>query len=70
MISESRILNNEKTPPDNTKSAANWLRVTIEAGGETSGVNFPIVNWPAGIDIKSFAAIPRVLSPCGEVRSL
>lgn len=52
---EHVILIDEKTLPDNTRSAAGSLRVTIEAGGETSNVNFPIVARPAEINIKRFA---------------
>jgi hypothetical protein len=53
---EHVILIDEKTLPDNTRSAASSLRVTIEAGGETNNVNFPIVNRPAEVNIKRFAA--------------
>lgn len=52
---ERVILIDEKTLPDNTISVAGSLRVNIEAGGETSNVNFPIVNRPAEVNIKRFA---------------
>ena len=52
---EHVILIDEKTLPDNTRSAAGSLRVTIEAGGETNNVNFPIVPRPAEVNIKRFA---------------
>jgi len=52
---EHVILIDEKTLPDNTKSAAGSLRVTIEAGGETNNVNFPIIPRPAEVNIKRFA---------------
>jgi hypothetical protein len=53
---EHVILIDEKTLPDNMKSAAGSLRVTVEAGGETSNVNFPIVFKPAEVNVKSFPA--------------
>lgn len=53
---EHVILIDEKTLPDNTKPAAGSLRVTIEAGGETNNVNFPIVPRPAEVNIKRFAS--------------
>jgi hypothetical protein len=52
---EHVILIDEKTLPDNTRSAGGSLRVTVEAGGETNNVNFPIVNRPAEVNIKRFA---------------
>jgi hypothetical protein len=51
---EHVILIDEKTLPDNMKSAAGSLRVNVEAGGETSNVNFPIVPRPAEVNVKSF----------------
>jgi hypothetical protein len=51
---EHVILIDEKTLPDNTKSAAGSLRVTIEAGGETNNVNFPVIPRPAEVNIKRF----------------
>lgn len=53
---EHVILIDEKTLPDNTRSAAGSLKVTIEAGGETNNVNFPIVPRPAEVNIKRFAS--------------
>ena len=51
---EHVVLIDEKTLPENTKSAAGPLRVTVEAGGETSNVNFPIVSKPAEVTVKHF----------------
>jgi len=51
---EHVILIDEKTLPDNMKSAAGSLRVNVEAGGETNNVNFPIVSRPAEVNVKSF----------------
>lgn len=56
---EHVVLIDEKTLPDNTISAAGSLRVNIEAGGETSDVNFPIVNRPAEVNIKRFAGVEQ-----------
>lgn len=52
---EHVVLIDEKTLPENTRSAARSLRVNIEAGGETSNVGFPIVARPAEVNIKHFA---------------
>ncbi len=51
---EHVVLIDEKTLPENTKSAPGSLRVTVEAGGETANVNFPIVYKPAEITVKHF----------------
>ena len=51
---EHVILIDEKTLPDNMKSAAGSLRVNVEAGGETNNVNFPIVSRPAEVNVKRF----------------
>jgi hypothetical protein len=56
---ERVILIDEKTLPDNTRSPAGSLRVTVEAGGETNNVNFPIVTRPAEVNIKRFAAVEQ-----------
>ncbi len=51
---EHVVLIDEKTLPENAKSAAGSLRVAVEAGGETSSVNFPIVPKPADVTVKHF----------------
>lgn len=51
---EHVVLIDEKTLPENTKSVSGSLRVTVEAGGETANVNFPIVSKPAEITVKHF----------------
>ncbi|MCI0487463.1 MAG: AMIN domain-containing protein [Blastocatellia bacterium] len=50
------ILVDEKTLPDNTKSAADSLQVLVVAGGETGDVKFPIVPKPVQIQVKRFPA--------------
>lgn len=52
---EHVVLIDEKTLPENARSAAGSLRVNIEAGGETNNVSFPIVERPAEVNIKHFA---------------
>jgi hypothetical protein len=52
---EHIVLIDEKTLTENTKSAGS-LRVTVEAGGETTKVNFPIVTKQAEVTIKFFPA--------------
>jgi hypothetical protein len=52
---EHVVMIDEKTLPENKKSAAGSLRVNIDAGGETSNVNFPIVARPAEVNVKHFA---------------
>lgn len=50
---EHIVLIDEKTLAENTKSAGS-LQVTVEAGGETNKVNFPIVAKRAEITVKHF----------------
>ena len=52
---EHIVLIDEKTLPENMKSGLGSLRINVEAGGESRGVNFPIVPRPAEINIKRFS---------------
>lgn len=53
---EHVVLIDEKTLTENAKSVSGALRVTVEAGGETGKVNFPIVPKPAEVTVKHFSS--------------
>ena len=59
---EHVVLIDEKTLTENTKSAGS-LQVTVEAGGETSKVNFQIVPKQAEITVKHFPASSQKPNP-------
>jgi hypothetical protein len=59
---EHIVLIDEKTLGENTKSTGS-LRVTVEAGGETNKVNFPIVPKQAEIRVKQFPASSQKPNP-------
>jgi hypothetical protein len=51
---EHVVLIDEKTLPENLKSALGPLRITVKAGAETPSVDFPIVTRPPAVNIKRF----------------
>ena len=59
---EHVVLIDEKTLAENAKSAGS-LRVTVEAGGETTNVNFPIVTKQAEVTVKHFPASSQKPNP-------
>ena len=59
---EHVVLIDEKTLAENTKSAGS-VRATVEAGGETNKVNFPIVPKEAEVTVKHFPASSQKPNP-------
>jgi len=59
---EHVVLIDEKTLAENTKSAGSLL-VTVEAGGETAKVNFPILPRQAQVTVKQFPASSQKPNP-------
>lgn len=51
---EHVVLIDEKTLAENNKSASGALRVPVEAGGETTKINFPIIPKPTEVTVKHF----------------
>lgn len=53
---EHIVLVDEKTLPENTRSAAGSLQVIVKAGSETGNTNFPVASKPVEVKVKSFAS--------------
>jgi len=57
---EHVLLIDEKTLPENTRSAAGSVQVVVKAGTETSGVSLPVIVKPVEVNIKRFS--PNIIS--------